>query len=388
MSNGLHRRRGHAAGHRWVFVTTLVVAGALAAASAALVVTRLGPTTAGASPAANSGVDSSGHPVRLQLVSSSPASQTADVPSDAAVSVHFSVPLAPDTPPPVLDPPVAGSWVQTTPGTLAFEASAPLPPGSTVSLTVPGGKQGIKGSHGQHLATSSSSSFTVTGLSTLRMQQILATLGYLPVSFTPTSASLPPSEAAAPQVGTFAWRWTTLPGNFMALWSPGAPNPVTQGAVMAFETDHHLGSDGVAGPKVWQALLDAAATGQSDPYGHYDWVDVVTALPQHVTVWRDGQVAYTSLANTGIRAAPTELGTWPVYVRYTTTTMSGTNPDGSHYSDPGIPWVSYFHGGDALHGFIRSSYGSPQSLGCVEMPPSNAGVVYPYTPIGTLVTVQ
>ena len=42
--------------------------------------------------------------------------------------------------------------------------------------------------------------------------------------------------------------------------------------------------------------------------------------------------------------------------------MSGTNPDGSHYIDPGIPDVSYFNGGDALHGFIRASYGFPQSL--------------------------
>jgi lipoprotein-anchoring transpeptidase ErfK/SrfK len=92
--------------------------------------------------------------------------------------------------------------------------------------------------------------------------------------------------------------------------------------------------------------------------------------------------------NTGIPAAPTENGTYPVYVRYVTTTMSGTNPDGSSYSDPGIPWVSYFHGGDALHGFLRSSYGSPQSLGCVEMPFTDAQSLWPHTPIGTLVTVQ
>jgi hypothetical protein len=76
-----------------------------------------------------------------------------------------------------------------------------------------------------------------------------------------------------------------------------------------------------------------------------------------------------------------------VYLRYTTQTMSGTNPDGSHYSDPGIPWVSYFNGGDALHGFIRYSYGYPQSLGCVEMPFASAKTVWPSTPIGTLVTV-
>jgi hypothetical protein len=49
--------------------------------------------------------------------------------------------------------------------------------------------------------------------------------------------------------------------------------------------------------------------------------------------------------------------------------------------------VSYFNGGDALHGFIRASYGFPQSLGCVEMPFAEAGQVWPYTPIGTIVNV-
>jgi hypothetical protein len=30
-------------------------------------------------------------------------------------------------------------------------------------------------------------------------------------------------------------------------------------------------------------------------------------------------------------------------------TMSGTNPDGSHYHDPGIRYISYFNHGDAIH---------------------------------------
>ncbi|MHB8439144.1 MAG: L,D-transpeptidase [Acidimicrobiales bacterium] len=113
-----------------------------------------------------------------------------------------------------------------------------------------------------------------------------------------------------------------------------------------------------------------------------------TTVPEAAAVWRDGSVAYSTAANTGVEGAATAVGTWPVYARYVSTTMSGTNLDGSHYDDPGVPWVSYFHGGDALHGFVRASYGYPQSLGCVEMPPSNAAVVYPYTPIGTLVTIE
>jgi hypothetical protein len=68
--------------------------------------------------------------------------------------------------------------------------------------------------------------------------------------------------------------------------------------------------------------------------------------------------------------------------------MHGTNPDGTKYSDPGVRYISYFNGGDALHAFSRASYGYPQSLGCVEMPLSSAAEVWPYTPIGTLVTIE
>ena len=67
--------------------------------------------------------------------------------------------------------------------------------------------------------------------------------------------------------------------------------------------------------------------------------------------------------------------------------MSGVNPDGTPYHDTGVPWVSYFHGGDAVHGFLRASYGSQQSLGCVELPYAVAGQVWPLMEIGTLVSV-
>src|SRR5271169_6984778 len=68
--------------------------------------------------------------------------------------------------------------------------------------------------------------------------------------------------------------------------------------------------------------------------------------------------------------------------------MKGTNTDGSTYDDPNVPYASYFNGGDALHGFIRASYGTPQSNGCVEMSYADAALVWPLTPIGTLVTVE
>ena len=92
------------------------------------------------------------------------------------------------------------------------------------------------------------------------------------------------------------------------------------------------------------------------------------SLPQTLTLWHDGRVILRTPVNTGIASRPTDLGTFPVYLHLTETTMAGTNPDGSHYNDPGVPWVNYFSGGDAVHGFSRGSYGWPQSVGCVEVP--------------------
>jgi peptidoglycan hydrolase-like protein with peptidoglycan-binding domain len=376
-----HRRRTSDSRHRWVIGTAVFAAVALAASITTFVVTRATPSPAAAT--------STGLPAQLSVVSTNPAPGATGVASDAAISVEFTEPLAANSPMPSLVPSVPGNWVQTSPDTLAFDATVPLPPGATLSVSVPGGDAGVVDTGGQHIAQSVTTQFTVAPMSMLRVQQLLATLGYLPVAFTPSNAApVAPQEEATAQLGSFSWRWTTMPGYFMALWSPGEPNVVTQGAIMAFESQQNMATDGVAGPKVWEALLQAAAANQADSYGHYDWVDVSEAEPEHVTVWRDGAIVYQTLANTGISVAPTVQGTWPVYAHYVTTTMSGTNPDGSHYSDPGVPWVSYFHGGDALHGFYRPYYGVPQSLGCVEMTPASAKIVFPYTPLGTLVTVE
>jgi lipoprotein-anchoring transpeptidase ErfK/SrfK len=156
---------------------------------------------------------------------------------------------------------------------------------------------------------------------------------------------------------------------------------------MAFENAHSLTTDGEAGPAVWSALLADATAGTVNTAA-YNYVLVTKAQPERATVYSNGVAVYSTLANTGVAAAPTAEGTYPVFEHLTSATMRGTNPDGSKYVDPGIPWVSYFNGGDALHGYVRSSYGFPQSDGCVEMPPANAGVVFPYTPIGTLVTID
>jgi lipoprotein-anchoring transpeptidase ErfK/SrfK len=323
-------------------------------------------------------------PPPLRLVSVSPTGT--DVASGSTISVQFSTDLAPGSPMPTLTPAVAGQWAVLSPSLLQYQPAGPLVPGTTETLTIPGGTSGAVGSRGQHLTSDITDAFTVAPGSTLRLQQLLAELGYLPLSFTPVSPVSSPTQEADVQVGTFAWRWANQPASLVSLWTPGTENVITQGAVMNFESQHQLTTDGIAGPQVWTDLLAAAQSGTANalPYGY---VSVSKVLPETATVYQNGAAVYSTLVNTGVAPVPTPNGTWPVYARYTVTTMSGTNPNGSKYVDPGIRWVSYFYQGDALHGYVRASYGFPQSDGCVEMPVANAAKVFPLTPLGTLVTV-
>jgi peptidoglycan hydrolase-like protein with peptidoglycan-binding domain len=373
MSSGEHAAPKQRS-RRWV-VTAVCAIAVLLAAGGFVAVEHFG-SQAAATPSAP--------PPALTVASISPTGT--NVVAGSTISVQFSTDLAPTSPMPTLSPAVAGSWAVLSPTLLQYEASGPLIPGATETITVPGGATGVVGSEGQRLAQNVTSQFTVAPGSTLRLQQLLAELGYLPLTFTPASPVTSPSQETDDQVGTFSWRWQDQPASLTTLWTPGTGNVITTGAVMNFENQNGLKTDGLAGPQVWADLLADIQSNKGDA-NPWDYVLVSESLPESATVFKNGVEVYSTPANTGVAAAPTALGTYPVYARYTVTTMSGTNPDGSHYVDPGIPWVSYFNGGDALHGYVRGSYGFPQSDGCVEMPPSNAAVVFPLTPLGTLVTV-
>jgi lipoprotein-anchoring transpeptidase ErfK/SrfK len=290
---------------------------------------------------------------------------------------------------PRLQPAAAGSWHVSESHTIVFH-----PRGygfgldTPVTLTLPSSVHIIGGQRG---GSSSVASWTVPSGSLLRAQQILAQLGYLPVRFRanrPVASTPAAQETAAvnPPAGSFSWRYGNTPGSLRGLWQPGEENVVTRGALMAFQNAHELTTNGETGGAVWRELINAAISNRRATAG-YSYV-TVNENSQSLALWNDGSVRLTTPVNTGIASRPTETGTFPVFEHIASGTMSGTNPDGSHYEDPGVPWISYFNGGDALHGFERASYGAPQSLGCVEMPPETAGTVWPYTPIGTLVHVE
>ncbi len=289
---------------------------------------------------------------------------------------------------PPVTPVTAGSWHAVNSHTITFEPeSYGYGLGATVAVTLPAGVRLVGG---QPTGGSSSATWKVPPGSTLRLQQLLAELGYLPLRFSPRQRIAPSpaaQEAAAvdPPRGHFEWRYPNVPAALHGFWSPGTAGVMTQGALMAFQNDHGMTTDGIAGASVWKSLIQAAVAGKRSSFG-YSFVSV-SLSGQSLNLWHNGHTVTTTAVNTGIASQPTASGTYPVYEHLRVTTMSGSNPDGSHYNDPGIQFVSYFNGGDALHGFTRAQYGSPQSLGCVEMAIGPAGQVWPYTPIGTLVHV-
>jgi hypothetical protein len=350
--------------------------------------------------AAGSGHDTGGHssasskasrrpkPPPLKVASVTPKPGSHNIDPTQKLTITLNRPIRVDSPHPSINPRVPGRWIQTLSTTYVFAPSSPYPPDAGLTVTLPGGKQGLAGNGGSRLSGNVTEHWQVRGGSTLRAQQILARLGYLPVDF--DASDQPATEAAEaaaaydPPDGHFAWRWQPAPG-LSNLWAPGKRTVLTQGAVMTYEHDRGLAVDGIAGHDVWAHLMadDLADRHAPNPY---TYVAADLSLPQRLTVYQNGSPVISSPVNSGVAGARTPTGTWPIYARYTSITMSGTNPDGSHYRDPGVPWSNFFNGGDAVHGFPRSSYGYPQSVGCLELPVGTAHRVYDTVGYGTLVT--
>ena len=364
----------------WVSGAVIAVGGATAGIVAA---TSSGSGSGGSAHAADAAKHAAAKPIALRLVSISPQGGATAVNGATGVTVTYNKPLPATAPFPTLTPAIAGSWARQG-DTVVFTPASGFPSGTKVTVTAADGTGTV--------ASTTTSTFKTGTYSTLRLQEILAQLGYLPLTWTPAAGSAVPGDsmqaqlAAAydPPAGTFTWK-PGYPASLHELWQQGSANTVETGAITAFEGDHEMVTTEAMSPALWTALLKAAAAGDMNTYG-YSYAIASQHLPETLTIWHNGQKRLTTPANTGISVSPTEVGTFPVYEKLQFQIMSGTNPDGSHYADP-VSWVSYFNGGDAVHYFPRGGYGWNQSLGCVELPTYSAQQAYELLPYGSLVTV-
>ena len=304
------------------------------------------------------------------------------------MTVDLSAPVTSAAGMPAFNPPVKGSWIRVGPTSLSFVATAPFIPTTTETLDDPGRfLRSPRGRRARMLAAPATVTFTVAQASTERLQQLLAQLGYLPLTFSRhRSAEL--SDTGHDRPGRDVPLALARHAGVTHLPLDGGGrgrHHQRRGDELREPERPGGGRCGRQGGLV--PLLADVASGKVNA-NPYTYVFVSKQLPEALTLFENGAPKLVNIpVNTGAPGADTVDGTYPVFEHVVSSRMQGTNPDGSTYDDPNVPWASYFNGGDALHGFVRASYGFPQSNGCVEMPIAEAAQVWPLTPIGTLVTV-
>ncbi len=305
-----------------------------------------------------------------------------------SLTVTLSAVPAADSPAPTLRPAVAGTW-RTVGNSAVFTPASTLMPCSTYTLTV--WANTIATGHSR-LGKRHTIGLNVPCPSTAALQQSLARLGYMGARFHPLYAvhiaDGPETrrEAAVHVFHSPRGVLVPVPADAPAV-ETGRLDETTRGALTVYQAHHGLEPTGEPNYATWASLL-AAESGYHRNPSPYTWVTVSESIPETLEVHRGHHVVLSTPANTGVPGAETAQGIFPIFSRLESTTMTGTNPDGSHYSDPGVPWVNYFNGGDAVHGFPRGSYGTPQSNGCVELPIETARAVFGMLQLGDIVVVS
>jgi peptidoglycan hydrolase-like protein with peptidoglycan-binding domain len=303
------------------------------------------------------------------------------------LSVTLSAPVSPSSPSPLLTPKVAGTWTIVGDSDV-FAPVSTLQPCTHYALTV-----WARTSSTGHAALGRKQTIglNVACPPVAGLQQALARLGYLGAKLQPLYdvhyAPGPETRREAaehafhPPRGRLAPKPSEAPPAQM-----GQMDPTTVGALEVYQGDRGLEANGEANAATWASLLYDLTNNRRDSEP-YTWVSVSESLPETLDVHRGTRIIFTTPVNTGVPGAETALGIFPIYARYVSTTMAGEDVDGTKYDIPDVPWVNYFNGGDAVHGYPRESYGFPQSNGCVELPIEAAHTVFGMLAIGDIVEI-
>ncbi len=365
-----------------------LAATAVIAAAVLILLTHSGGTQADAAgaPSGTTGPTSSG-PLPPTKLTKLP--RGTDVNGTLPLVVRLNGIPAPTTPRPWFEPHVNGTWT-TVDNLEIFKPASTLMPCQSYTVTIPADT--IATGHSR-LGVRRTIPLPVACGSVRGLQVALARLGYLPYHLHPDVGHVQPrgreprAEAAQQAFDPPSGRLISEARDAPPVSYGDGADPVTIGALEVFQEDHNILATGAQSARTWESLLAGETDDRRNPQP-YTWVSVTESLPETLEVHHGNHIALSTPANTGVPGAATAQGIFPIFERFVSTTMTGTNPDGSHYSDPGVPWVNYFNGGDAVHGFDRPGYGYPQSDGCVELPPATAQVVYGMLRIGDIVWVQ
>lgn len=113
------------------------------------------------------------------------------------------------------------------------------------------------------------------------------------------------------------------------------------------------------------------------------WIDV-NLTEQMVYAYVGRELVNSFLVSTGTWRTPTVTGQYRIYVKYRWTDMAGPG-----YYLPNVPFTMYFYKGYGLHGtYWHNNFGTPMSHGCINLRTEDAGWLFEFASVGTLVNIH
>jgi lipoprotein-anchoring transpeptidase ErfK/SrfK len=113
------------------------------------------------------------------------------------------------------------------------------------------------------------------------------------------------------------------------------------------------------------------------------WIDV-DLTNQRVYAYEGDVIVNSFIVSTGTWLTPTVTGKYKIYVK-----IRSGNMHGPGYFLPDVPYIMYFHKGYGLHGtYWHNNFGTPMSHGCVNLRTDEAGWLFNWASVGTVVNVH
>lgn len=113
------------------------------------------------------------------------------------------------------------------------------------------------------------------------------------------------------------------------------------------------------------------------------WIDI-NLTQQRAYAYEGNTLQRSFVVSTGTWQYPTVTGQYRIYVKYRFADMAGPG-----YYLPNVPFVMYFYKGYGVHGtYWHNNFGTPMSHGCINFTIDEAGWVYTFASVGTMVNIH
>ena len=113
------------------------------------------------------------------------------------------------------------------------------------------------------------------------------------------------------------------------------------------------------------------------------WIDIDLS-EQRLYAYEGDTIVGSFVVSTGLPNTPTPIGSFAVWIKLRSTTMSGPG-----YYLTNVPYTMYFYKDYGIHGtYWHNNFGYPMSHGCVNMVTDEAAWLYDWAYVGITVSVH